>query len=172
MSHREGKMAAPNQHVWISVQPMRSYFQVQYQGTQEQLRRAGVVDAFMEERISTQRHGLKHDASGIPFSLRCKGAEWIAGSIRGFDGDGVTQVYRFPRIESEALTLPGVRDVWDADGPLAAAVSKPEDAIVTRDRPVGRWQRQVRWSLIENVIWPDWREVRNGFSRGMMPTAS
>lgn len=37
------------------------------------------------------------------------------------------------------------------------------------DRMVGRWQRQVRWALIENVIWVCWGEVRNGYSRGMLP---
>jgi hypothetical protein len=39
----------------------------------------------------------------------------------------------------------------------------------SRDRAVGRWQRRIRWLVNGNLIAPDWREVRSGFSRGMLP---
>jgi hypothetical protein len=37
------------------------------------------------------------------------------------------------------------------------------------EKLVGRWQRRVRWFVLENVIWINWPEVRSGFSRGHMP---
>lgn len=41
--------------------------------------------------------------------------------------------------------------------------------LKSRDRPVGRWQRHVRWIVNGNLIAPDWREVRSGYARGIMP---
>jgi hypothetical protein len=167
-----GSMAAPNERVLMEVLPKSNSICVIYQGTQEQLRRAGVVDSFMEDKILKQRGGLKRDAGGIPFALRCTRKEWIAGDVRGLVGDGVTQVLRWPRSASQALTLPGVRELCP-DGisrkqeDLPAA--QPSGGMVERERCIGRWQRQVRWMQIENVIWPDWREVRSGFSSGIMP---
>ena len=37
------------------------------------------------------------------------------------------------------------------------------------DRTLGRWQRRIRWLVNGNLIAPDWREIRSGFSRGMLP---
>jgi hypothetical protein len=41
--------------------------------------------------------------------------------------------------------------------------------MLFRDRLIGRYARQVRWAVLENVIIVDWREVRSGFSNGVMP---
>ena len=44
--------------------------------------------------------------------------------------------------------------------------------IPTRAMAVGHYQRQMRWLVNGNLIAPDWREVRSGFSRGLMPDRS
>ena len=41
--------------------------------------------------------------------------------------------------------------------------------IPLRAKAVGRWQREARWMVNGNLIAPDWREVRSGYSRGSMP---
>jgi hypothetical protein len=40
--------------------------------------------------------------------------------------------------------------------------------MTRRDALIGRWRRHVRWAVLENVIFIDWREIRSGFSRGHM----
>lgn len=32
--------------------------------------------------------------------------------------------------------------------------------MIYRERPVGRFQRLIRWCVTENVNWIDWRMVR------------
>jgi hypothetical protein len=49
------------------------------------------------------------------------------------------------------------------------AKSQSTSGLRYRERAVGRWQRQVRWAVCGNVIFPDWREVKSGYSRGMLP---
>jgi len=51
------------------------------------------------------------------------------------------------------------------------AVDGGDDSEVMRycDRMIGRWQRHVRWAVFGNVIFPDWREVKSGYARGVMP---
>lgn len=53
---------------------------------------------------------------------------------------------------------------------LAEVLCCGDGELQQRDRPVGRWQRHVRWIVNGNVIALDWREVRSGYARGIMPT--
>lgn len=96
------------------------------------------------------------------------------------------QVIRYVEDMDRARALPGVSEALPAMthqqarklalaaiGRTPEALRRPSEVnMQQRERLVGRWQRQVRWCVVGNVILPDWREVKNGFARGMLPERS
>jgi hypothetical protein len=67
------------------------------------------------------------------------------------------------RSTEEGIKLPGVAQFVQLAGRALASeqLTTPPSPDVIRSRPVGRWQRPVRWAVLENVIWPDWGRVRS-----------
>lgn len=181
---RTGTLPAPHEHIAINIRRwIGNKIHVVYAARPSDLHRAGIVTKYMQEKIMNQHAGRMLDEKGRPFRLIRTGR--FKNKLEIWESREPISV-QFVVYEQDALELPGVRELGlpddDEDESLEllpraeqfvqlAIHAGVSDGWKHRDRAVGRYQRLVRWVVIDNVIWPDWREVRSGFSSGMKPQA-
>lgn len=149
--NRAGTLPQPHENVELSVVRFCSGFWVEYTASSRaDLIAAGLLDAYMLEKIATQKRGARKDAAGFRFML------WERG--------GKCRLRRTPKTDAEALDLLGVRELYPSGIPPysrdnEARAEPSTQGLTMKQRPIGRFRRLVEWASCENVIWPNWHRV-------------